>query len=174
MRFRELAAGVLATAVVAFWAGRLTAPAGPASQAAPGTLAGVPQSDVFTVTHTVDGDTVHVVQEGMEGKEKVRLLAINTPERGQPWHDEATGALALLVQGKTVRLEPEKPGKLQRDKYGRWLAYLIVDGKNVNVEMIRLGWTPYVTQYRSDRYEKEMRAAEEEARRAKRGMWVGR
>ncbi len=132
------------------------------------------QTGLFTVTKTVDGDTVHVTQAGMEEVEKVRLLAINTPERGRPWYAEATAALASLVQDKSVQLEPEKPGKLQRDRYGRWLAYIIVDGKNANVEMVRLGWTPYDSKYSSDRYEKEMRAAEEEARAAKRGMWSGK
>lgn len=169
MRIRDVAAALLATGVAAFWAGRLTAPAAPAPAAVTSTA--VQQSGLFTVTKTVDGDTVHVAQEGMEDIEKVRMLAIDTPERGQPWYGEATRALAAMVEDKQVRLEPEKPGRLQRDKYGRWLAYVIVDGKNANVEMVRLGWTPYVTTYRSDRYEKELRAAEDEARAAKRGMW---
>ncbi|MEK6702195.1 MAG: thermonuclease family protein, partial [Planctomycetota bacterium] len=135
MRIRDVAAALLATGVAAFWAGRLTAPAAPAPAAATSTT--VQQTGLFTVTKTVDGDTVHVTQAGMEEVEKVRLLAINTPERGRPWYAEATAALASLVQDKSVQLEPEKPGKLQRDRYGRWLAYIIVDGKNANVEMVR-------------------------------------
>ncbi|MFN0133580.1 MAG: thermonuclease family protein [Phycisphaerales bacterium] len=123
----------------------------------------------------IDGDTLVVSGVGGAGtEEKIRLLAIDTPERGQRWYAEAGTALSELVAKRSIALEYETPGKLERDKYGRVLAYLIVDGQNVNVEMVRRGWTAYVTKYDDDRFAKDFVTAEEEARAAHRGIWSSR
>ena len=123
----------------------------------------------------IDGDTLVVASvNGIGSEEKIRLMAIDTPERGKQWYSEAGSALKELVNNRPVHLEFETPGKLQRDKYGRILAYLIVDGRNVNIEMVRQGWTAYVTKYGGDRFAKDFVAAEEEARAAHRGIWSSR
>ena len=127
------------------------------------------------MTKFVDGDTFAVA--GVDGgatEERIRLLAIDTPERGQRWYAEAGSALRDIVGNRPINLEYEAPGKLQRDKYGRVLAYLIVDGRNVNVEMVRRGWTAYVTKYGGERFAQDFAAAEEEARAAHRGIWSSR
>lgn len=95
------------------------------------------------VIRVVDGDTLiaQYTFAGVETTEGVRLLNIDTPERGEPLYDEATDALEVLVGGKTVRLEFDKPGQIERDHFGRLLAYVFVDGANVNVEMVRQGWS---------------------------------
>ena len=117
------------------------------------------------VRRVVDGDTI-IVQyafAGMETTEGVRLLNIDPPERGEPQYDEATGALQSLVAGKTVTLEFEEPGKVERDNFGRLLAYVFADGMNVNVEMVRQGWSEFYTKYGKGRYAEAFRAAEKEA-----------
>ncbi|MBX3321549.1 MAG: thermonuclease family protein [Phycisphaeraceae bacterium] len=120
----------------------------------------------------IDGDTLVVSGVGGTGlEERIRLLAIDTPERGQRWYSEAGNALRELVANSPITLEYETPGKLERDKYGRVLAYLIVDGQNVNVEMVRRGWTAHVTKYGSNRFANDFSAAEGEARAAQRGIW---
>jgi ankyrin repeat protein len=51
---------------------------------------------------------------------------------------------------------------------GRLLAYLFADGKNVNVEMVRRGWSRFDTRWGEGRFAPAFRAAEREAERAER------
>jgi len=125
------------------------------------------------VLRVIDGDTLVARLEGaeIERKETVRLLNVNTPENGQPGFDEATEALKSLVRGGTVALEYEKPLAEKRDGFGRLLAYVIADGDNVNLEIVRQGWSKLYTKYGKGRLHAEFEAAEREARDAKRGLW---
>jgi micrococcal nuclease len=145
----------------------------PAPRAGPASSLSSP--DAGRAIRFVDGDTLVVSLSGNDGtEEKIRLLAIDTPERGQPWYAEAGTALSELVGNAPLRLDYEEPGKPERDKYGRVLAYVMVNGQNVNVEIVRRGWSAYVTKYGSDRYSREFIAAEDEARAAHRGIWSSR
>lgn len=76
-------------------------------------------ADRFTVIKAIDGDTVE-----LQGGDKLRLLAIDTPEKGEKFHDEATRYLAHLAVGKPARIEYAEN---RRDRYGRLLGYLYVD-----------------------------------------------
>ena len=69
-------------------------------------------------------------------------------------------------------LEFEKPGVEKRDGFGRLLAYVVAGGVNVNLELVRLGWSPYYTKYGKGRLRGEFEDAEREARAAQRGLWV--
>src|SRR3989344_3961906 len=96
--------------------GRLTAPS-----------ISVTAHDVFTgpvkVFRVVDGDTIQV-----EGGEKIRYLGVNTPEsttKKECFGKEAAAKNREMVEGKTVRLEK---GRRDRDKYGRLLRFVYVDG----------------------------------------------
>lgn len=92
-----------------------------------------------TVYNVVDGDTVDLsVDLGFRQymRDRFRLTGINTPERGQPGWAEATAALrAFLPLGQSVLIQTLKP----RDKYGRWLATVSIDGLNINEAMIEAG-----------------------------------
>jgi micrococcal nuclease len=125
------------------------------------------------VTRVKDGDTLVARMEGgeVERNETIRLLNINTPEKNMPGWAEATEALKALVRGGTISLEFAEPGVEKRDGFGRLLAFVIADGVNVNVEMMRLGWTKLYTKYGKGRLHEEFVAAEKEAREAKRGLW---
>lgn len=75
-----------------------------------------------------------------------------------------------------VRLERDHPAEI-RDAYQRYLAYVFVqkDGAwvNYNVECVRAGMSPYFPKYgQSRRFHAEFVAAQEEARKAKRGIWA--
>ena len=60
-----------------------------------------------------------------------------------------------------------------RENYGRLLAYVFVNGKNLNIDLVRQGLSPYYTKYgRSQKYDAEFRAAEKQARREKLNIWV--
>jgi len=137
----------------------LLAPAGLAGCRSGYRPASTPQAvvDAWPVVRVVDGDTIRVRYEGRD--ESVRLLCINTPERVESGFEEATEAMRGL--------EFERPGEPERDRYSRLLAYVFVDGRNVNVEMVRLGWTPFWTKYGRGRYAEDFESAEVEARAAK-------
>ena len=172
MRSRGWMAGLVAGAAIGFAAGRWSATApgwgGPARGGGQAQAAGA-----WGVVRVIDGDTL--VVRGAGGEEHVRLRAVNTPERDQPGFEEASAALrGMAPAGATVRLEYEKAGVLERDRYGRVLAYVLVGDVNTSVEIVRQGWSAYETRYGPSRFDAAMREAEDEARRARRGLWAGR
>ena len=118
------------------------------------------------VTRVVDGDTLHL-QKGSKDV-TVRLLRVNTRERGEWGYKQGQDELRRLVEGKRVRVEGEDE---KADRYGRDLGYLFVGPTNVNLEIVRSGWSPFFRRYGKGRYAELFQAAESEARRAKRGLW---
>ncbi len=108
-----------------------------------------------------DGDTLDVRCD--RAVERVRLLRIDTPEHDEPGYAAARDALERLVRGKPLRLEGERPLDLERDRYGRQLAYLYADGTLVNVEMVRRGCSRFYTRYGRGRLASLFEHAQREA-----------
>ena len=85
-----------------------------------------------------DGDTY--VYEG----QRVRMLGIDTPEIDSPYHEgnqdpwgtEASNFLKKKVMAATEIKMIRIP---ELDRYDRMLAYLILDGRNVNAEIVEAG-----------------------------------
>jgi endonuclease YncB( thermonuclease family) len=78
------------------------------------------------VTYVVDGDTIDVrLANGI--LERVRLIGIDTPERGTCHAADATAAARSLAQGKQVSLVGDGT-QATRDRYGRLLAYVWLPG----------------------------------------------
>jgi len=123
------------------------------------------------VVQVVDGDTLDVSCRSFS--DQVRLLRIDAPEAGRPGHADARAALLGLVDGRDVDLLFEERGVRQRGNYGRLLAYVYVGETNVNVEMVRQGWSTFWTDYGEGRFAAPFRAAEKEAKAARRGLWAG-
>ena len=92
------------------------------------------ESQTAFAERVIDGDTIDI------GNESVRLLGINTPERGEQGYEEAKEFLGQLVLGKNVTLE--FVGERQ-DKYGRILAYVFLNNTNINVKMIENGFEQF-------------------------------
>ncbi len=94
---------------------------------------GAQASETGVVNKVVDGDTVDV-----RGVGRVRVLGIDTPERGECGFGPATSYLKTLVLGRTVALvSPD--GSDDEDKYGRKLRYLDVDGTDAGLAEIMAG-----------------------------------
>ena len=126
-------------------------------------------TEAVELRRVIDGDTIEV--RWRDRTERVRLLRINTPERGRRGYDEATAALEGLLRGTDPALEFERPGRPERDKYDRLLAYVLAGEVNVNIEMVRLGWTRFWTRYGAGRHAERFTAAEDEARVSQAGLW---
>ena len=81
----------------------------------------------------VDGDTIT-----MSDGSTVRLIGIDTPERGQCGFDEASAVLAQLITGQSITLVPGARDDV--DRYGRLLRYVEVNGVDADLKMIESGW----------------------------------
>ncbi|MFP4636620.1 MAG: thermonuclease family protein [Nitriliruptoraceae bacterium] len=90
----------------------------------------------WTVVEVIDGDTIGV--ERSDGvRERVRLIGIDTPERGECGYQRASAAMAAYVDGATVELVAG--ARDDRDAYDRLLRYVDVDGVDVELELIEAG-----------------------------------
>jgi micrococcal nuclease len=120
--------------------------------------------ETATVARVVDGDTIELA----DGR-RVRYIGINTPERDQPYYQEATDANRQLVENREVQLEFDVD---TFDQYGRSLAYVWVNGSMANWEIVQRGFANVFTVPPNVRYDETFRQAEREAREAGRGLWA--
>jgi endonuclease YncB( thermonuclease family) len=94
------------------------------------------QARTWAVTHVVDGDTIDVrAADGTE--ERVRIVGIDTPERGECGFGEASSAMSRLVLGEQVELVAG--ARDDRDRYGRILRYVDVGGVDAGLSLIQQG-----------------------------------
>jgi endonuclease YncB( thermonuclease family) len=131
----------------------------------------VRRSDPVVVRSVIDGDTIDVSTFG-----RVRLLGIDAPEIGRgfdtaaPFGREARARLTALVLHRWIRLEQEGAAL---DTYGRHLAYVMTeDGVCINATLVREGLARISARVPLSRLD-ELKRAEAEARRFRRGMWGG-
>ena len=98
-----------------------------------------PVEEIGPVTRVVDGDTIYVELDGKNVS--IRYLQMNTPERDQPCYTDANEANRKLVDGKTVRLVPDKE---LVDRYDRLLRFVYVDDVLVNRVLVEQGFAEVV------------------------------
>ena len=119
------------------------------------------------VTRILDGDTAE-----LENGDKVRYIGVDTPEttsgKDECFGDEARQFNEDLVLNRTVRLEYDVECT---DHFGRTLAYLWIDNRLVNLELIERGYGCELYVPPTDRYRSEMQAAEASAMAAGKGLW---
>ncbi len=126
----------------------------------------------FKVTRVYDGDTIEA--EGHDIEIKVSLVAIDAPETsrekrksGQPFSQQAKKHLAGLVLNKTVDVKG-----YGLDRHNRILGVIYLDGKNINLEMVRAGLAEVYRGLAPKRFNlSPYWHAEKKAREAKMGMW---
>ena len=132
-----------------------------------------PDPQLWPVVHIVDGDTLDILyQPPFPIEERLRLIQVDTPERGEAGYQDATEALGTLLASEDVSIEFEEPGDHERGAYGRLLVYLYSGGKCVNLELVRLGWSKNYTKYGEGRMNEQFERAEQEAKEAERGLWA--
>lgn len=118
---------------------------------------------VWRVVGVHDGDTVTCLDE-TNTQQKVRLAEIDAPELGQDYGKVARESLAELVFGKTVTVQEE--GK---DRYGRWIAHMQVDGVDVNRRMVAGGNAWHYADYSRDT---ALATLQDQARSQRLGLWA--
>ena len=83
-------------------------------------------------TQVSDGDTITV-----DGVGKVRFVGVNTPEKGVTGSEASAYFVKKLCLNREIGLDIDD--SKHQDKYGRTLAVVIVDGKNLNEMLLKEG-----------------------------------
>ena len=85
-----------------------------------------------TVDYVVDGDTIR-----LKSGTYVRLIGIDTPERGECGYKRAKDALDRMVNGEVRLVNPKSVDN--EDHYGRLLRYVHDAGRDTGLALIRRG-----------------------------------
>lgn len=130
------------------------------------------------VTKVSDGDTIQITTPE-KTKLRVRLYGIDAPEMPKPTpppgyarvHGEYFGkdckkALETKIMGKEIRMDV-----MDIDKYKRTVGIIWLESRNINLEMIREGYTKAYEEYLKAPYRSEFLSAQKEARSSRRGIW---
>lgn len=135
------------------------------------TLATLCQAELIQgkVVGVIDGDTIDVL-DASNTKHRIRLAGIDAPERRQAFGQKSKESLSDMVFARRVEVETHK-----NDRYGRRVGKVLVNGRDANLEQIRLGMAWFYREYK-----RELSAAdrelydlgEREAKRARFGLWV--
>lgn len=120
------------------------------------------QPFVAKVLAATDGDTLRLRHEGRTLK--VRLHAVDAPEKAQPHGRAAWLFVVAKALNKMARVTPKK-----RDRYERLVAKITIDKKDLGEQLLSAGLAWHYA-----RYDKSERLArlQREARGAKIGLWA--
>lgn len=118
------------------------------------------------VVGVADGDTITVLDASRQER-NVRLDGIDAPEKAQPFGQRSKQSLSDLVYGKAVEVDTHK-----RDRYGRQVGKVLLQGKDVNLEQVSRGLAWHYKAYAHEQTAQDQEryaAAEDAAREARRG-----
>ena len=109
-----------------------------------------------------DGDTFTILQNHKQTK--IRIDAIDAPEKGMPYYKISKQYLSDLCFGEPVTVKVSKI-----DRYGRSVARITLsDGRDISTEMIRAGMAWHYKKYSDDKILAGLEAA---ARNKRAGLW---
>ena len=120
------------------------------------------------VVAVADGDTLTVLDAAHQ-QHKIRLAGIDAPETVQPFGQRSKQHLSDLAFNRQVKVEWSK-----RDRYGRTVGKLLVNGVDVNLEQIKAGMAWWHEKYRKEQSERDQyiySAREAEAKQKRVGLW---
>ena len=128
-------------------------------------------SQVLTgrVVRVADGDTVTIL-DSSNAQHRIRLQGIDAPESHQAFGTQSKKSLSQMIFDKDVTVVYEKT-----DRYGRLVGKILLDGQDINLEQIKSGMAWHYKEYEDEktREDRDLYArAEDEARNARRGLWV--
>lgn len=121
------------------------------------------------VVGVADGDTITVL-DVTNTQHKIRLAGIDAPEKKQDFGNVSKRSLSEMVFNQPVKVNWDKT-----DRYGRIVGKVLVNGRDVNLEQVKLGMAWY---YRKYQYELVLDDrinylhAEESAMKNHIGLWL--
>ena len=89
------------------------------------------------VHRVIDGDTF-ITNKG----DIIRMIGIDAPELLTLEGIESKMYLYNLIKGKTIILEKDNYSR-DKDKYGRLLRYVYLDGEDINLLMLKKGYASH-------------------------------
>jgi endonuclease YncB( thermonuclease family) len=120
------------------------------------------------VVGVADGDTLTVL-DSQKQQHKVRLVGIDAPEKAQPFGARSKQSLSELAYNRNVQVQTHK-----RDRYGRVLGKVFLDGIDLNLVQINRGLAWHYKAYAREQTpgdRSRYAATEEDARIDRRGLW---
>jgi len=135
-------------------------------------IATTTHAEVMTgrVVGVADGDTLTLL-DSSNAQHKIRLAQIDAPEIGhgknkpaQPFGERSKTALSNLVFQQTVEADCDT-----KDRYGRLICKIMLNGLNVNLEQVKNGWAWVYVKYAKEASYFE---AEEQAKAKRIGLWT--
>jgi endonuclease YncB( thermonuclease family) len=121
------------------------------------------------VVSVIDGDTISVV-DASNHLDRIRLAAIDAPERGQPYSQVSRRALAARVLHRDVTVLWST-----HDRYHRIVGKVTIDGVDVNLAQVADGMAWHYRFYQREQSRDDARAyatAEAWARKRGIGLWA--
>lgn len=124
----------------------------------------------YNVASVTDGDTIRVKDIKID---RVRLLGLNSPEKGECYFKESKEVMESLLTNQKVRLDKDVTLK---DQYNRDLRYVFLikedqDNIFINDYLIRNGYAFYKSVPPDTRYRDLFSSAQEEAKKQRKGLW---
>lgn len=128
-----------------------------------------------TLNECIDGDTVSL---NINGKiQKVRFLAIDTPETKHPTKgEEPYGKQAskytceTLKNAKAIKLEYDENSN-KTDKYDRLLVWIFVDDELLQAKLVENGLAKVAYLYGDYKYTEKLQKLQKQAKKNKIGIW---
>ncbi len=117
------------------------------------------------VVNIADGDMA-IVLDSNRVQHQIQLADIDAPEKKQDFGTQAREALASKIQGRDVKVETQGT-----DRYKRMIGTVLLDGRNINLELVAEGWA---WQYKKYSNSTMIADAEKSARAAGLGLWAGK
>lgn len=121
------------------------------------------------VVGVADGDTLTVL-DSANTPHKIRLAGIDAPEKKQAFGARSKQSLSDLVFDRQVIVQSDK-----RDRYGREVGTVLVNGKDANLEQVTRGFAWHYKAYEREQSTNDRKLydfAEQQARAGRRGLWA--
>lgn len=116
----------------------------------------------FKVIGIVDGDTYDILVDNQ--KVRIRMDAIDAPEKGMPYYKVSKKYLSSLIFGKFIEVD-----MFDEDSRGRIIAHTYSNGLDISAEMLSAGLAWH---YKEHNNEDKYSELEINARNERLGLWA--
>jgi endonuclease YncB( thermonuclease family) len=123
----------------------------------------LPNNNYLSVVEIIDGDTFKLSDSSI-----VRLIGVDTPEKGQPFYDDAVALAESLLINNQIKLIYDQR---QFDNYNRVLAYVRFDSIIYNELILERGFANVYLFSENTKWRKRLISAQKQARINEIGIW---